>query len=162
MSFDIGRFLFNPTPTQPPPNTGSTDLGEEQKGAMAMKKRFLILVVVIVGVFVLTACSVAQGVTQSLVGLPDDANILIFALVTAGVTWLLLKLSELTHVNLNGYANAIAAALAPVLVTLIEAALKLIPPVFDNLVLSIIHLIVLLISSLGTFFLFKRTAPSLK
>lgn len=122
-----------------------------------MKKFVWILLVVFA--LVLTACSAAP---QKLVGLPDDAQTLIFVLVSAGVTWCLLKLSQLTKIDLNGYAGGIATAVAPVLVALIEAWLKLIPPVFDNLVLSIIHLIVLLIGSIGTFFLFQRKAPSLK
>ena len=48
-------------------------------------------------------------------------------------------------------------------VAALESYLQLIPPVFDNLVLSVIHLIVLLAGSLGTFWLFQRKpAPSLK
>ena len=100
---------------------------------------------------------------QNFVPLPDEAKILILSLLTAGVTWLLLQLSALTKVDLSGWANAVAAALAPIIVTLIEAGLKLIPPIFDNIVLSIIHMIVLLVGSLGAFWLIKRKhAPSLQ
>lgn len=100
---------------------------------------------------------------QNFVPLPDEAKVLILSLLTAGVTWLLLKLSALTGVQLSGWANAVAAALAPIVVTLFEAGLKLIPPIFDNIVLSVIHMIVLLIASLGAFWLFQRKrAPSLQ
>jgi len=100
---------------------------------------------------------------QNFVPLPDEAKVLILSLLTAGVTWLLLQLSALTKVNLSGWANVVAASLAPIIVTLIEAGLKLIDPIFDNLVLSIIHLIVLLVGSLGVFWLAQRKrAPSLQ
>jgi hypothetical protein len=94
--------------------------------------------------------------------LPDEGRILVLSLVTAGVTWLLLKASDAFNVDLSGHANAVAVALAPIVITLIEAGLRLIPPVFDNIVLTIIHLLVLLVGSIGAFFLFKRQAPSLR
>lgn len=123
-------------------------------------KRFLSLfVLVFMFVFLLASCSpVAQGLME----LPDEGRNLIMMIITAGATWVLLKLSEVFHVELSGWANAIAAALAPIFVTIIESRLQLIPPVFDNLVLSIIHLLVLLVGSLGVFFLAKRKAPSLR
>lgn len=97
------------------------------------------------------------------VTLPDEAKLLILSLVTGVVTFVLLKLSEVFKIDLSGWANTIAAVLAPVIITIIEAYLQLIPPIFDNLVLSIIHLIVLLLSSLGVFWLVQRKpAPSLK
>jgi hypothetical protein len=126
---------------------------------MAMKR---VIWFILSLVFLTSACSgMEQGAAQ-LAGLPDDAQVLIFSLITAGVTWLLLKASEFFKIDLSGYANAAAAAIAPILIAIIESWLGLIPPVFDNLVLSIIHLIVLLIGSLGAFFLFKRKAPSLR
>ena len=126
-----------------------------------MKKAFVCLFLVVFS-FVLFACSGMQQGAAQLQQLPDDGRNLVFILATAGVTWLLLKISELTKVDLSGHAGAVAAAVAPVLITLIEAGLQLIPPIFDNLVLSIIHLIVLLVGSLGTWFLIQRKAPSLQ
>ena len=121
-----------------------------------MKKVFVLLMLLS---FILSACAPA---VQGLVALPDEARLLVLSLFTAGVTWVLLWLSMRFGVDLAGYANAIAAALAPVIITLIELWLKTIPPAFDNIVLTIIHLLVLLIGSLGAFFLFKRQAPSLR
>jgi hypothetical protein len=107
----------------------------------------------------LTACAPAvQGLTQ----LPDEGRLLVFVVISAAVTWLLLKLSEVSGVDLKGYAPAVAAALAPILVALIEYGLGLIPSIYDNFVLTIIHLLVLLVGSLGTFFLVKRKAPTLR
>jgi len=125
-------------------------------------KRFFRFLFVCVFVILLTACSPAQGITNGLQQLPDEGRLLVFMLLTAGVTWLLLKASVVFKVDLSGYANAVAAAVAPILITLIEVGLKLIPPVFDNIVLTIIHLIVLAVGSIGAFFLFKRQAPSLR
>jgi len=113
-------------------------------------------------VMVLVACSPARAAVAPLMELPDEGRLLVLTLLTAGVTWLLLKASIVFKVDLSGHAAAVAAALAPILITLIEAGLRLIPPVFDNIVLTIIHLIVLLVGSIGTFFLFQRKAPRLR
>lgn len=115
---------------------------------------------VVFGFALLTACApTVQGLTQ----LPDEGRLLILSLVTAGVTWVLLKLSELLKIDLSGYTNAIAAALAPIIVAAIESYLQLIPPAFDNIVLTVIHLLVLLLGSLGTIWLAQRKpAPSLR
>lgn len=126
-----------------------------------MSSLFRIFRFVLIGIFLLAAC--APTAVQSLVGpLPDEAQNLIFILVTAGVTWVLLKLSEVFKIDLSGYTNAIAVALAPIIVAVIERWLAVIPPVFDNIVLTIIHLIVLLVGSIGTFFLLQRKAPRLR
>lgn len=107
--------------------------------------------------FVLFACvtepaAAPQGaLAQGLVSLPDDASVLILSLVTAGLAWLLVK------VNMGAYTQALAAVIAPMIVTAIETFLGTIPPVFDNLVLSLLHLLVLFVSgSVGAFLLFKR------
>ena len=124
-----------------------------------MKRFFRFLFVSIFVMVLLSACS---PVAQGLIGLPDEGRLLVLILVTAGVTWLLLKASIVFKIDLSGYANAVAVALAPIIITVIEVGLKLIPSAFDNVVLTIIHLLVLLVGSIGTFFLFKRQAPSLR
>ena len=124
-----------------------------------MKLFIRIFLLVLISLLVLTACSpVAQGLMQ----LPEEGRLLVLMLITTGVTWVLLKLSLVFKIDLSGYANVVAVALAPILVTLIESWLQVIPPIFDNLVLSIIHLIVLLVGSIGAFFMIRRTAPSLR
>jgi len=126
-----------------------------------MRTFFRVFRFVLIGMLFLAAC--APTAIQSLVGpLPEEAQTLIFILLTAAVTWVLLKLSEVFKIDLSGYANAIAVALAPIIVAIIEDWLALIPPAFDNIVLTVIHLIVLLVGSIGTFFLLQRKAPRLR
>jgi hypothetical protein len=104
-----------------------------------------------------------NGITDTLLALPDEGRLLILSLVTAGVTWILLKLSEVFKIDLSGYANLIATALAPIIVTIVEGYLQMIPPALDNVVLTLIHLAVLLLGSLGLFWVAKRKpAPSLQ
>lgn len=127
-----------------------------------MKRFFSSLVVCVLVLVFLTACSGMQQGVSGLMQLPDEGRILVLSLVSAGVTWALLKLSIVFKIDLKGYTNAVATALAPILITVIEGWLQLIPPVYDNVVLTLIHLVVLLVGSLGAFFLFKRQAASLR
>lgn len=124
-----------------------------------IRKLMTFVIVIVVSIF-LTAC--AAG-TAGLQQLPDEGRLLVLTLVTAAVTWVLLQLSAVFKIDLSGWANAIAAALAPIIVTVIESYLRLIPPLFDNIVITIIHLIVLLVGSLGTIWIVQRKpAPSLR
>ena len=127
-----------------------------------MKRLVLVFLFALTSVVILAACSPARAAAARLMDLPDEGRLLVLSLVTAGVMWLLLWLSARFNIDLSGYANAVAVALAPIIVTIIEAGLRLIPPAFDNIVLTVIHMIVLLVGSIGTFFLFQRRAPSLR
>lgn len=119
-----------------------------------------LFVVLVVFSLILAACAPAA---QFMGPLPEEAQLLILSLITAGMTWVLLQLSAVFKIDLSGYANMIAAVLAPIIVTLIESWLQLIPPVFDNIVLTVIHLIVLLAGSLGVIWVAQRKpAPSLR
>ena len=120
-----------------------------------MKKALHLFVLLTVAALVLSACA---PIAQSLIALPDEASLLIVMLVTSAVAWLLLKLSTLLKFDLGGYVQPIVAVVAPILITLIESYLQLIPPALDNVVLTVIHLIVLLVGSVGAFILFKRRA----
>lgn len=118
-----------------------------------MKRLFLLTLFVLV---LATAC-VAVPVTnpptllgQTLVALPEEATLLIFTSLTAILSFLLLKL------NMGALTQPIVAVIAPMIITFIERQLQVIPPVFDNLVLSIIHVIVLAITSYGTYVLAMR------
>ena len=109
---------------------------------------------------VLTAC--AAQVTQ-LQQLPEEGVKFVSILITAGVTWGLLKLGALLHIELRGYADAAAVALSPIIVGIIENYLRLIPEIYDSIVLTIIHLVILLVGSLGTFWILqRRPAPTLR
>lgn len=120
-----------------------------------MKKLTYFLLIVMV--LTLAACVAVPAVApksamaQSLVALPDEGRILILTLITSAVTFLLLK------INMGQLTEPIVAILAPILITAVESFLQTIPPVFDNLVLSIIHVIVLGVGSLGAYVVFKRS-----
>ena len=95
--------------------------------------------------------------SQSLVGLPEEGLQLVLFVVTAAVAYLLLQLGAALGLDLSGYVQPVVAIVAPILVTFIEKYLALIPPSLDNVVLTIIHLIVLLVGgSIGTLVAFNR------
>ena len=126
-----------------------------------MKKLFAISVLILAAVIV-TACAPAPKLTQGLAQMPEEGQKLISWLVTAGVTWLLLQASIFFKVELGGYVNAVAVAISPIIVAIFEYWLNFIPQIYDNVVLTVIHLIVLLVGSIGTWFLFQRNAPKLR
>ena len=115
-----------------------------------------VLAVTVVAVVFPLAPVAANALAQGLVGLPEEGLQLILFVVTAGVAYLLLQLGVLIGLDLSGYVQPIVAIVAPILVTFIEKYLGMIPPIYDNVVLTIIHLIVLLVGSIGTVLLFKR------
>lgn len=126
----------------------------KKKGDYQMKtKNYIALFVMAI---LLAACVAVPAVNpptalgQGLVALPEEATLLISALLTAALTFLLLK------VNMGALTQPIVAVIAPMIITFFESLLQTIPPVFDNLVLAIIHVIVLAITSYGTFVLVKR------
>jgi hypothetical protein len=88
---------------------------------------------------------------QTLVALPDEGKILIMTLLSAGLTWLLLQVGKRIPVDLSGYGPALAAAIAPIITVVIEYFLQMIPATYDSIVLTVIHLIVVAVGSLGLF-----------
>lgn len=91
------------------------------------------------------------GIAATLVAMPAEGSLLIVALITAGVTWLLLQLSTALKLDLSGYTAPIVSIISPILITLLESYLGMIPPAFDNIVLTLIHLAVLIAASLGIY-----------
>jgi len=94
------------------------------------------------------------------VALPDDAKILILLLITSGLTaffsWVFVKWG----VDLRGYTAELAAVLAAIVVTLVELLLKQLVFIPDQILMTIIHLIVLALAGFGTaFFLNRRGTP---
>lgn len=110
--------------------------------------------VFVIVAMILAACA---PTVQGLVALPEEAQLLILTLLTAGLTWLLVQLGKVIPVDFSGYAGPIAAVLSPVIVTFVESYLQMIPPVFDDLVLAVIHFIVLLIGSIGAYMIVGKT-----
>jgi hypothetical protein len=115
------------------------------------------IVILFLLTFLLTACAAQVAGLQQL---PDEGVNLVFMLVTFVVAFLLLKLSEATGFDFKGYAGAIVAVVAPILVGYIESYLRLIPPMWDDIVLTVIHLIVLAVGSLGMFWVYHRKTAS--
>ncbi len=114
-------------------------------------KGLIILTVAVLALVVAPSVAQVQGFGQSLAQLPGDAVRLIGAFVTAGVAWLLLK------VNMGEWTQALAAVIAPIVVAFLERLTGMIPSVYDNLLLSAIHLLVLFLSgSMGVFLVAKR------
>ncbi len=112
-----------------------------------------ILILLLLVAFAFLYQAPAQGLQQ----LPEEGSLLVLMLVSAAVTWALVELGTVLGIDLGGYVAPIAAVLSPLIITLIEGYLQLIPPIFDNLVLSIIHLIVLAVGSIGTLIAIRRT-----
>lgn len=114
-------------------------------------KKILLIVLAVLLVFVLAGCAAQGAFTQTLVALPQDAQTLILALLTAGIAWLLVK------INMGQYTQALAAAIAPIIIAAIEMGLGMIPPVYDDIVTAVLHWLVLLIAgSIGATVFFKR------
>ena len=111
-----------------------------------------VLILVILAAVVFFYPAPAQG----LAGLPEEGSLLVWTLVTAAVTWALVQLGLALGIDLGGYIQPIAAILAPILIALIEKYLQLIPAQFDSIVLTIIHLIVLALGSVGTLIVLNR------
>lgn len=121
-----------------------------------MKKFVVLLLVAFLLVGVLSACAAPATLTQTLVGVPTELQNLISALLTAALTWLLIQAGLALKIDLTGYVAPLLAIISPIVITLLTGWLGLIPTVYDDLVLAIIHVIVIGIGSLGTLLLFKR------
>lgn len=112
-----------------------------------------LLFVAILAMVLLSACA---PTVQGLVGLPDDAKLLVMTLVTAGLAALLLWLGNLAGLELGGWVQPLAAVIAPLIITVIEHFLGMIDPIFDAVLLTVIHYLVLLLGGIGSVVLFRR------
>ena len=97
--------------------------------------------------------------TQSVsffVALPDDAKLLILVLITSLFTALFGYAFIKWGLDLRGYIPELAAVLAAIVVAVIEFGLKLLTFVPDQILLTIIHLIVLALSGYGAAFMLNK------
>jgi len=90
------------------------------------------------------------------VSLPDDAKILILALITSLLTAFFAYVFTRWGLDLRGFAAELAATLAAIVVTIFEFGLKLLSFIPDQILLTIIHLIVLALAGVGTAFVLNR------
>lgn len=92
----------------------------------------------------------------SFVALPDEAKILILGLITSLLTAAFSYVFTRWGVDLRGFTVELAAVLAAIVVTVFEALLKLLAFVPDDILSTIIHLIVLALAGVGTAFVLNR------
>lgn len=92
----------------------------------------------------------------SFVTLPDDAKILILALITSLLTAFFAYVFTRWGLDLRGFTAELAATVAAIVVTLFEFGLKLLAFIPDQILLTIIHLIVLALAGVGTAFVLNR------
>jgi len=90
------------------------------------------------------------------VTLPDDAKMLILVLITSLLTALFGFLFVKWGLDLRGYIVELAAILAAIVVTVFEFLLKLLAFIPDQILLTIIHLIVLALAGYGTAWLLGK------
>lgn len=83
------------------------------------------------------------------VTLPDDAKILILGLITSLLTALFGFLSMKWGLDLRGYITGLSATLAAIVVTVFEFLLKILVFIPDEILQTIIHLIVLAVTGYG-------------
>jgi len=83
------------------------------------------------------------------VTLPDDAKLLILGLITSLLTALFSFLFVRWGLDLRGYITGLSATIAAIVVTVFEFLLKTLVFVPDQILLTIIHLIVLAVSGYG-------------
>jgi len=83
------------------------------------------------------------------VTLPDDAKLLILGLITSLLTALFSFLFVKWGLDLRGYITGLSATIAAIVVTVFEFLLKTLVFVPDQILLTIIHLIVLAVSGYG-------------
>ena len=83
------------------------------------------------------------------VTLPEDAKLLILGLITSLLTALFGFLFVRWGLDLRGYITGLSATLAAIVVTVFEFVLKMLVFVPDQILLTIIHLIVLAVSGYG-------------
>lgn len=116
-----------------------------------MKIKILFLFVLVV--LLVSACA---ATVAPLMQLPDEGRQLVSILLSAAIVWLLLQISALVGWDLSGYAPPIIAAVSPLIITIIERYLQMIPSIYDDFVLVVIHYLVLLLGSVGTVIAVKR------
>jgi hypothetical protein len=83
------------------------------------------------------------------VTLPDDAKLLILVLITSLLTALFGYAFVRWGIDLRGYITGLSATLAAIVVTVFEFLLKLLTFIPDQILLTIIHLIVLALAGYG-------------
>lgn len=118
-----------------------------------MKKFIAPVVILLVAGYAVYANLTAAN---TLVGVPEEFSGFIVGLIAVGVAWLLQAVLEATGWDFSGYKDQIVAVVSGIVLTLIESWLALIPSIYDEAVLVVLHLIVVVFGLLGFFYVMKR------
>ena len=92
---------------------------------------------------------IASQQRANFVPLPNELKLIILIFLTGVTTRVLVVLSANLGIDLTQYTDQIAAALAGVVIVLVESYLMLIPPAFDEIMVTVWHLVVLILGALG-------------
>ena len=111
--------------------------------------RKLIAPLAVLGAVVAALFYIAGQQRASFVPLPVELKVIILILLTGIVAQVLAVLSATFGINLTQYRDQVAAALAGVVIVFIESYLALIPPAFDEIMVTVWHLVVLILGALG-------------
>lgn len=90
------------------------------------------------------------------VTLPEDAKLLILIGITSLFTGFFGYVFTRWGLDLRGYVAELAAVLAAIIVVVFEFGLKLLAFIPDQILLSIIHLIVLALGGVGTALVLRK------
>lgn len=116
---------------------------------MKLKRIALILLATII----VTACSPA---IQGFVGMPTELKAIILIAVTAIIARLFEVIADrFPQIDLRQYTTQVAVALAGIVVVIAEHLLGLIPPQYDTIVETLLHLLVLILGGAGTILIMK-------
>lgn len=100
---------------------------------------------------------IASQQRAAFVPLPGELKILILVFLTGVVTRVLVVLTANLGIDLVFYADEVAAALAGVVIVLIESYLRLIPLAYDAIMVTVWHLVVLIIGAVGVVKVLAKT-----
>jgi hypothetical protein len=121
-----------------------------------MKRIVALLLVMLMSVLFLSACASSNAAVARFVQLPDDAKLLILGLITSLLTALFGFVFMKCGIDLRGYTVELAAVLGAIVVTVLEFLLKLLAFIPDEILTTIIHLIVLAFSGYGATWLLSK------
>ena len=117
-----------------------------------MKRFVLFLLVALVSILFLSACSAAPTAVQKVVEMPNQLQ----AVLAAGVAWLVRLL--LSGRVPEDYLNEIAVAITSALITVVGVFLRLIPVELEGIAFALLNLVVVLLGTAWVFGLLRKGA----
>ncbi len=127
-------------------------------------KKYLFLLLVIC-VFLVSACSPAQGFAQKVVALPSPIQLAILSLATLVVSFVFTQIAKALPFLadfLGQYVDEVATALAGAVVMAIQSWLNAIPPEWEGVANAALALVVAILAAYGVIKGSKHIAYSVK